>query len=42
MLHTINVVGVVKITHDRPEEGKDVSKHVGVAKDRIFMYVFKL
>ena len=42
MLRIINFVGVVKIIHDLPEEDKDVSKHVGVAKDRTFMYVCKL
>jgi len=38
MLHIIHCVGVVKIIHDLPEDDKDVSKQVGVAKDRTFMY----
>jgi len=33
---------VVKIVHDSPEEGKDMSKQVGVAKDSTFMYICNL
>jgi len=42
MPHIMNILDVVKIVHDLPEEGKDVSKHIGVAKDRSFWFDCKL